>query len=108
MPLFVGTERDLLVESITMTLRVTWHPLQDLDFEFTNSLVNQQDFKEGRAEILIDEEGNSTVPAPVGIIDADDFMDEDVMQDVDAGEFMTMSQWSIIWHVIWLVTCDVL
>eukprot|EP00878_Enallax_costatus_P015430 GHUV01016163.1.p1 GENE.GHUV01016163.1~~GHUV01016163.1.p1 ORF type:complete len:265 (+),score=53.69 GHUV01016163.1:456-1250(+) len=58
----------------------------DLDFEFTNSLTSQQDFKEGKAELLIDEDGNSTVPAPVGVIDADDFMDDDVMQEVDEGK----------------------
>jgi hypothetical protein len=49
---------------------------QDLDGEFVNQLVTKEDLREGRAQLLIDEDGNALVPRPEGVIDEEDDWEE--------------------------------
>jgi hypothetical protein len=50
--------------------------VQDLDGEFVNQLVTKEDLREGRAQLLLDEDGNALVPRPEGVIDEEDDWEE--------------------------------
>jgi hypothetical protein len=50
--------------------------VQDLEGEFVNQLTTKEDLREGRARLLLDEDGNSLVPRPEGLIDEEDDWEE--------------------------------
>ncbi|WIA17434.1 hypothetical protein OEZ85_014284 [Tetradesmus obliquus] len=61
----------------------------DLEGEFVNQVVSKQDIREGRARLLLDEDGSAMVPRPEGLIDEEDDWEElqqlqGLGQDIDA------------------------
>jgi hypothetical protein len=59
-----------------MRATALFSPVQDLDGEFVNQMVTKEDLREGRAQLLVDEDGIATVPPPEGLIDEEDDWEE--------------------------------
>lgn len=60
---------------------------QDLEGEFVNQVVSKQDIREGRARLLLDEDGSAMVPRPEGLIDEEDDWEElQQLQGLGQGE----------------------
>jgi hypothetical protein len=52
-----------------------------------NQVVDKEDLREGRARLLLDEQGNALVPRPEGLIDEEDDWEElDQLQGLGQGK----------------------
>jgi hypothetical protein len=100
----LNAEQTMLARRVTIdAMRVLYmrcfsHSSQDLDGEFVNQLTTKEDLREGRAQLLIDNDGNAMVPRPEGVID-----EEDDWEEMAQLEGLGQGGWCYTFHVTFVI-----